>query len=142
MAATFDSDGIQFLYPENWNLQREDTENGWSVTVQSPETAFLFVAFNAEMPEPEAMALTALEALQEEYKDLETEDRVESVAGQPAVGHDVRFFSFDLTNSGWIRSFFSSRGTVLMMWEANDLELEQNEPVLRAITASLKVEED
>ena len=71
-----------------------------------------------------------------------SEDCVESVAGQPAVGHDVRFFSFDLTNTCWIRSFYCSRGSILVMWEANDLELEQNEPVLKAITASLRVEED
>ena len=88
------------------------------------------------------MAQTALEALRGEYADLEADDCVESVAGLPAVGHDVRFFSLDLTNTCWIRSFYSGRGTVLAMWQINDLELEQHEPVLRAICASIKVEED
>ena len=32
MAALFEADGIQFLYPENWELQREDSENGWLVS--------------------------------------------------------------------------------------------------------------
>ena len=43
----------------------------------------------------------------------EADDCVDSVAGQPAVGHDVRFFSLDLTNTCWIRSFYGGRGTVL-----------------------------
>jgi hypothetical protein len=142
MAALFDRDGIQFLYPENWELQSEETETGWSVSLQSADTAFVVIAFDEELPDPDYMARTALEALKAEYEDLESEDCLESVAGQPAVGHDVRFFSLDLTNTCWIRSFYSSRGTVLAMWQVNDLELDRNEPVLRAITASLKVEED
>jgi hypothetical protein len=142
MAARFEEDGIQLLYPENWELQREDNENGWTVSVQSPDTAFLVLSFDAEMPEMESMAQTALDALREEYADLEADDCVETVAGQPAVGHDVRFFSLDLTNSCWIRSFYSGRGTVLVMWQINDLELERHEPVLRAMCASIKVEED
>ena len=74
----------------------------------------------------------ALDALREEYEDLEADDCVEAVAGQPAVGHDVRFFSLDLTNTCWTRSFYSSRGTVLVLCQANDLELDKHEPVLRA----------
>jgi hypothetical protein len=142
MAATFAEDGIQFLYPENWELQREEADNGWTVSLQSPETAFWMLSFDADMPEMELMAQAALDALRGEYEDLESEECVESVAGQPAVGHDVRFFSLDLTNTCWIRSFYTEQGTVLVMWQSNDLELERHEPVLRAIGASIKIEED
>jgi hypothetical protein len=142
MAQRFEEDGISFLYPENWQFQREESENGWTVTLQSPDTAFLVVSYDSSMPDNDLMAQTALDALRGEYKDLETEECLETVAGQPAVGHDVRFFSFDLTNTCWIRSLYSARGTVLVLWQANDLELELTEPVLRAICASLKVEED
>jgi hypothetical protein len=142
MAGLFEEDGIQFQYPENWELQREDSENGWTVSVQSPATAFLVLSFDAEMPEIGLMAQAALDVLRGEYEDLESEDCVETVAGQPAVGHDVRFFSLDLTNTCWIRSFYSGTGTVLVMWQINDLDLDQHEPVLRAICASIKVAED
>jgi hypothetical protein len=142
MAALFEEDGIQLMYPENWELEREESDSGWTISLQSPDTAFLVLAFDADMPPMEKMAQTALDALRGEYEDLEADECVESVAGLPAVGHDVRFFSLDLTNTCWIRSFYSNRGTVLLMWQMNDLELEQNEPVVRAICASLKVEED
>jgi hypothetical protein len=142
MPALFEADGIQLLYPENWELQRDESDRGWTISIQSPETAFLVLSFDAELPEMEVMAQTALDALRGEYEDLEADDCVETVAAQPAVGYDVRFFSLDLTNSCWIRSFYTGRGTVLVMWQMNDLELERHERVLRAICASIKVEED
>jgi hypothetical protein len=142
MPATFAEDGLSFQYPESWPLQREETENGWTVSLQSPETAFFMVSFDGDMPEPELMAQTALDALTAEYPGLESDERLESIAGQPAQGHDIRFFSFDLTNTCWTRSFYCGGGTVLVMWQANDLELERLGPVLNAICASLRVEED
>ena len=141
MAALFSEDGIKLLYPENWELQREESDNGWTITLQSPGTAFLVVALDADMPEMERMAQTALDALKGEYEELEADDCVETIAGQPAVGYDVRFFSLDLTNTCWIRSFYSAEGTVLVMWQINDLELASVEPVLRAICASINVED-
>ena len=142
MAAQFDEGGIRFRYPENWRLEREENDAGWTVSVQSPDTAFMLISLREDMPSTDRMAATALEALREDYPDLEADDCVDSVAGQPAVGHDIRFFSFDLTNTAWTRSIYSESGTLLVLCQANDLELEQHEPVLRSICASLKVESE
>jgi hypothetical protein len=142
MAATFEEDGIRFQYPENWKLEREEDETGWTASVQSPGTAFFMVCLRDDLPTPNELAETALDALREDYPDLEAEEQVETLAGQMAVGHDIRFFSLDLTNTCWTRSFYSARGTVLVMCQTSDLELEKNEPVLRAICASLKAEQD
>jgi hypothetical protein len=141
MVAVFDGEGIRFKYPENWQLTREDSEGGWAVSVQSPETAFLMISVRADMPTTDEVAETALEALRESYPDLEADESVDSVAGQPALGHNIRFFSLDLTNTGWTRCFYSPNGTVLVLWQVNDLELETNEPILRAICASLEVDD-
>ena len=142
MAAQFDHGGIRFLYPENWRAEREDSAGGWTVSVQSPQTAFFMLTFDDDMPEQALMAETALEALRSEYPELEADEAVESVAGQPAVGHDIRFFSLDLTNTCWTRSFYSGSGTLLALWQANDLELEEVEPIFQAIRASLHVDAD
>ena len=81
------------------------------------------------------MANTALEALRTEYPELEEEDAVESLAGQPALGHNIRFFSLDLTNTCCTRCFYTDTGTIFVMWQANDLELESIEPIFRAFCA-------
>ncbi len=142
MIGQFDNDGIRFRYPESWQLERQDTEDGWAVSLQSPDTAFLMLSLNADMPSVEQMSETALAALRAEYPDLEAEDCVDSLAGRPAVGHEIRFISLDLTNTCWTRSFYSARGTVLVLCQINDLELEKNEPILRAICASLEVDDE
>ena len=141
MAARFHDDGISFRYPENWVLEREDQDSGWTVSVQSPETAFLIVTFDAEAPDIAQMADSALDTLRAEYEGLEAEPKVESIAGQPAVGHDIRFFSFDLTNTAWVRGISCEGGSILVLCQINDLELDRNGPVLKAICASLAVDE-
>lgn len=140
MVAEFNDAGLQFRYPENWKLEREDSEEGWTVSVQSPATAFMMICFREDRPDTQELADAALQTLKEDYEELEAEDSVERVAGQKAVGHDIRFFSLDLPNTCWTRSFYSGSGTVLVLCQVNDLEQETNEPVLRAMCASLKVD--
>lgn len=141
MVATFDDAGVRFRYPENWQLQREETEGGWTLMLQSPDTAFMLISLREDMPSVDEVAESALSALREDYPELEADESVDSLAGQPAIGHDIRFFSLDLTNTAWTRSFYSDRGTFLVLCQVNDLELEKNAPVLRAICASLEVDE-
>lgn len=141
MPGHFTEDGISFRYPENWRLEREENEHGWTVSLQGPGTAMLLLSLDEDMPPTDDMTETVLSALREEYQEVEADECVDSVAGQPAVGHNIRFFSFDLTNTCWTRSFYSSRGTVLLMWQVNDLELEEQEPVLQAICASVALED-
>ena len=140
MAAQFDEGGIRFRYPENWRLEREETDNGWTVSVQSPGTAFMMVSLFQDWPSTDRVAEITLETMREDYPELEADDRVDSLAGQPAVGHDIRFFSLDLTNTCWTRSFYCGNGTVLVLCQTNDLE--DNEAVLRAMCASIEIEED
>jgi hypothetical protein len=141
MSSLFEREGISFRYPETWRLEPEEGAGIWTVSLQSPGTAFLTLTFDEDMPPPEEMADAALAVLREEYPTLEAEDRVETVAGQMAVGHDVSFISLDLTNTCWTRSFHTENGTVLVLCQTSDVELEKYGPVLRAVCASLRVEE-
>ncbi len=141
MVKQFDEDGVSFRYPDDWTLEREETESGWTASLQSRETTFLVVTLDRGMPEPERMVQTALETLKSEYPLLDADSAMDLLAGEMAVGHDIAFFSFDLPNTAWTRSLYCGAGTLLLYWQANDLELPETEPVLRAITGSLKVEE-
>ena len=142
MVETFEAEGVRFRYPENWRLEREENDTGWTVVLQSPDTAFAMISLNEESPSAESLSEAALAAMREDYPDLEVEDRVDTLAGRPAVGHDIRFFSLDLTNTCWTRSFYGPGGTVLVLCQTSDLELEMSGPVLRAICASLEVDEE
>jgi hypothetical protein len=142
VVAQFDERGLHFRYPTNWKLERQASEHGFSIWLQSPETAFFMLSLHDDLPTPEELAETALATLRQDYEDLEAEDALESLAGQPALGHDIRFFSLDLTNTAWTRCFETAAGTVLVMCQVTDLEAPRNEPVLRAICQSLTADED
>jgi hypothetical protein len=138
MPATFDHQGVRFLYPENWKLEREDRTDGWTVSVQSPDTAFFLLSLHDE-PDIDVILTAALDVLKAEYTDLEFDEMVDTLAGQPATGHDIRFTSLDLTNTCRTRALPTSAGTLLVLVQFNDLESEINAKVLQAICASLSL---
>src|SRR3954453_2329851 len=107
----FNEDGLSFSYPDEWRREREESPEGWAVTLQSPGTAFALVRIDRDLPQAEDVALTALEALKEDYPTLEGESAVETMAGEMAIGHDIEFFSLDLTTTAWTRCFYGLAGT-------------------------------
>src|SRR5262245_45115268 len=142
MGQVFSRSGIRFEYPANWKLETEDSDDGWTASVFSPATAFLMLSYHPDEDDPAQLADTALNAMRESYPDLETEARVETIAGAPSIGHDVDFFALDLTNTCWIRSFAVDSGCCLLMAQCTDEELPGYGAVLRAIRASVAIEDD
>jgi hypothetical protein len=137
----FQEDGISFLCPDGWSLEREPTEDGWTVTLQSPGTAFAMVRLDKSMPPVPDVAVAALEALRADYPELEARSVVETLAGEMAVGHDVEFFSLDLTVTAWTRVFYGLAGTVLVLCQVSGADEDEYEPALRGVCASLRSEE-
>jgi hypothetical protein len=138
----FNEDGLSFSYPDDWKIEREPSAEGWTVSLQSPGTAFAMIRLDRNMPGTEQVAMTALEALKDDYPSLEAEPTIDMLAGEMAIGHDVQFFSLDLATTCWTRSFYGAAGTVLVMCQVSDLDQETYEPALRAICKSMRSEED
>lgn len=141
MPARFSRNGIAFQYPENWQLVPENYQSGWAVSVQSPGTAFLTMTCDDSKTGMGELADTALKILSEEYKQMDVTPFSGTVAGRPAIGHDVDFFSFDLTNSCLIRALTIGQGVLLIVAQASDLE-ETQFAVIQAMIASLVIDDD
>jgi len=142
MSQIFDRSGVRFEFPHNWKLEFEEAHGGWTATVYSPDTAFFLISFHPDAEDAGALADTALEALRESYPDLESEAAMETLAGEPAIGHDVDFMTLDLANSCLIRSLAAPVGSLLLLSQWTDIEPAVHPQVLRAIRASLTVEDD
>ena len=140
---TFERDGVRFEYPGNWTIEPAESEGGgWSVSVHSPETAFLLVALRPEADDPAQLADRTLEALRGDYQELDAENAVETVAGVLAIGHDLDFLTLDTAITCQTRCLETPVGPLLVMWQTSEYDRERNEPILRAIRASLTVEEE
>jgi hypothetical protein len=142
MFKEFSQDGLSFSYPEDWTLEREDTTAGWTVTLQSPGTAFAVVSLDSDLERTtEEVALAALETLKQDYPKLEATAAVDTVAGELAIGHDIEFITLDATITCWTRCFYGMAGVVLVLCQVSGMDEADYEPALRAICASMRSEE-
>jgi hypothetical protein len=141
MSQRFDRDGVTFRYPESWTLDAEDGGDGWTVTLTSPETAFLLVSLRPDADDPQQVADEALEALKAEYPQLDADQVVENVAGLPAVGYDIDFLTLDTSIACWTRCVDTTSGPLLVMGQTSEYDRAANEPVLKAICKSITLED-
>ncbi|GBD36452.1 hypothetical protein HRbin36_01577 [bacterium HR36] len=142
MPRTFQGHGIRFRYPDNWELEETELDAGWMVSVQSPETAFMLLSMHPPELSVDEVLEATLAALRDDYRDLECEPVRQRICQRQAKGYDIQFISMDFTNTCWVRSFRVPNSTVLIMCQANDLELDDAKPVLRAILASLQLTDE
>ncbi len=138
MPHTYHKQGIRFLYPDNWTVDEgEPVEGGAAVTVYSPGGSFWSIVLEPPSVDPAEMAVAALRAIKAAYEDCDAEPMSETVAGHEINGYDANFFCLDLTSTAAIRGFRTSAASCLVLWQAEDRDLPQHEPVFRAITTSL-----
>ena len=142
MSDTFQRDGVRFTYPPDWQLDAEsEGEDGWTASLQGPGTAFLVISFCPGIDDPVDVVDAAIEGLRADYPDLEAVDAVDTIAGQPALGSDINFSHLDLTNTCWIRALPVPDGSVLVMAQCTDEEVDGPGAILKGIMATLAVDE-
>jgi hypothetical protein len=143
MPAVYENAGLCFEYPENWLLEAGSSVDGESpgdedsVTVYSPGGSFWTVVRHPGGKDPKPYVEAALQAMQEEYDEIDVEAVEETVLGHRLVGCDLNFFYLDLTNTARIRGVRTPGSTLLLFCQADDRELDEIDDVFRAMTASL-----
>jgi hypothetical protein len=138
---TYHHQGIRFLYPENWQVERQETEEGWTIVVQSPGAAFLLISRYDARPKQDEVLQASLHALKQDYADLEAEEATERIARHHAAGYDIDFFSLDTINTCTLRSFRTRACTYLVMTQFSGLDEETTAAVLKAMLVSLQIED-
>ncbi|NUQ63020.1 MAG: hypothetical protein HUU20_11050 [Pirellulales bacterium] len=138
MPAEFRKLGIAFQYPDNWSLDESDAIKGrQSVTVYSPNGAFWSVGIHPRWAVPEQLASAAVEAMREEYKELEVDETTEELANQEISGFDISFYYLDLINTAAIRCVSTDEAVYTVFCQAEDREFDRLHLVFQAITVSL-----
>jgi hypothetical protein len=136
--ARFDKMGIAFQYPENWTLDEADAVAGCrSVTVSSPGGAFWSVAIHPATADPASLAQGVVDAMKDEYKEVEVDEVHDTLVGHELAGYDMSFYYLDFVNSAQIRSLRVKQKTYTIFCQAEDREFQKLAMVFRALTASL-----
>jgi len=138
MPAKYEKLGISFQYPDNWTLDEEDAVAGRdSVTVYSPGGSFWSMAIHPRFADPRQLAEAALDAMKQEYKELEVAEVSESVGDHELIGYDLNFYYLDLTNTAKIRCVRADQQTLTVFCQGEDREFDQIRIVFQAMTVSL-----
>jgi hypothetical protein len=139
----YEGHGIHFEYPSDWQL--EVTEDGpvTTVEVEAPSRlAFAWVRIDESRPDPAGVADEWLEAMRQEFPDLDAVPALDTIQDHCATGHDVEFFSLDVTNGATIRCFRTPRCTVLVFGQWSDLGGEDLPDLIRGVFRSVEEVEE
>jgi hypothetical protein len=114
-----------------------------TVDLQHPEgVAFALVRTDELRPDPDELSNQALEAMREEYPELDAAAVIQTLNEQRAIGHDVEFFSLDVANGASIRCFRTPRRTVLVFGQWSDIGQEDLSELVHGVIRSLEELED
>lgn len=141
MPSVFDNDVIRFQYPENWQVDRQDTEDGWTVSVQSPGTAFLLISGYTERPAVQEVLDSTLQAMKQDYPELESDPVSEKIASHVSKGIDINFLSLDTVSSCQLRAFRSQSSTFLILSQYSSFDSPTAVAVLEAIRKNIELVE-
>ncbi len=138
MIGVYEDHGIRFEYPREWIVEEDDEGPVTTVALHAPEgMAFALVRLDESCPAPADVADEALEAMREEYPNMDAGPVLETIDGHKAIGHDVAFFSFDMTNSCSIRCYQTTRHTVLLFGQWSELDADETQLALKALQRSV-----
>ena len=138
MTVKYERSGIRFLYPENWEVTEDRTDQETrSVLVQAPSGAFWSVDLCIQATNAHGLAEQVLQTMEKEYCDLEAEAVTDQIGGLTATGYDMQFYCVDLLVTARVRAIRTGTGTLVLLCQADDREFERLELVFRAMSESL-----
>jgi hypothetical protein len=139
----YEDHGVHFEYPVSWGLEVTDDGPVATIEVQAPGgLAFALVRTDETRPDPADVADEVLEAMRQEYPNLDSVAVVETLHEHCVTGHDVEFFTFDFASAATIRCFRTPRRTVMVFGQWSDLGEESLPDLIRGVFLSVEEIED
>jgi hypothetical protein len=136
---TYDANGIRFLFPDGWQFQESRDGTQLTLTILSSETSFWSATIFDEMQDGQHVIDQVLDALRQEYGQLDVYEVTTRICELPNLSYDAEFICYELVNSAFLRFVDSDSRPVLIYYQGTDQELEKSRPVLEAITESLRI---
>ena len=137
MASEYINHGIRFEYPENWEIEENETDlECRTVSLYSPSGAFWSLSTHPRSADPHQLLEAVTEAMQSEYQQVEVEEVTETITDHTLLGRDINFFCLDLTNTACVRCLRGDQATYTIFYQAEDHDFDKNAPFFLAVTTS------
>ncbi|GAB4138212.1 MAG: hypothetical protein Tsb009_06180 [Planctomycetaceae bacterium] len=138
---TYNSHGVSFGYPDDWELREEISAEEITLTISSPGTSFFSITLYYEQPKPAELLETAIETFRSEYEEMDAYPVEQTIWVYDAEGYDLDFVSLDLVNLALLRSFQTEQFTVLIYGQSGGTERELFRTAWDAMTNGFRIEE-
>jgi hypothetical protein len=138
----YEDDDVRFEYPSDWELQVTEDGPVTTVALEHPGgIAFLIVRTDPSCPDPEEVADAVLEAMREEYPELDSVPAEEMLEEHCATGYEVEFVSLDFSNIASIRCFRTLQRTVLVFGQWSVLVEDDMAELVVSVLRSIEMAE-
>lgn len=138
MTCTYQQNGIQLLYPDNWKVVDEQPLNDPpTVTLQSPGTGYWILTLYPDSKDPEKLVQETVDVMREEYDTLEIEPISATFGHQLAAGYHMEFYCLDFIISARALALRTASQTLLLVYQAETNEFRELEPVFAAMAVSV-----
>ena len=140
----YEDHGVRFEYPSDWVVEVTDEDEVTTVDLQHPEgVAFVLVRTDESCSDPEETSDLALEAMREEYPDLDASPVTETTRRTHRHRPRCRILLTRCGQRGHASACFRTpRRTVLVFGQWSDLGGESVSDVVRGVFRSLEELED
>ena len=138
MAVILEKFGVRVPYPENWVVE-EGQDPHWpdSVSIQSPGNAFWSLSVHDASADTNEIAGVVLNAIREEYDEVEAEAVHEVLAETDLYGFDLNFCCMRLVVQARLRTFSLAGRKFLVLCQGEDREFDRMSAVFEAMTRSV-----
>ncbi|MFN3193412.1 MAG: hypothetical protein ACE361_23065 [Aureliella sp.] len=130
MPKTYQENGLNILFPDNWKL--DEDKDSQTVTFESPVGAFLTVTRLTEY-EPGSAIDQVKAAMREEYDEIEEEAVSIAIGDAEISGYSLKWVYLDLIITSVLVQIEKENGQYLVQYQAEDRDMTQLETVFEAM---------
>jgi hypothetical protein len=138
MTAIYDKLGVRIFYAEGWKIIEDDVAAEPRVlSFESPSGGIWELMLYSVRRDSDGLVDEALSVMGEEYENLETTPCTTQFGDVQAGGHEIYFYHLDLLVHCRIVAAPLGEQTALLLWQAEDRDFDELEPVFRAMATTL-----
>jgi hypothetical protein len=138
LTVIYDKLGVRLIYAEGWKITEDDLDaEPRTLSIESPCGGIWELMLYSDPRDGDELADEALSVLGEEYEDLETTGYTTEFADVAASGYEIYFYHLDLLIHSRIITAPLGGQTALLLWQAEDRDFDELEPVFRAMATTL-----
>lgn len=139
MPKEFSENGVQFLYPDNWRLDKHPSAEGLdaALTLEAPSGAMWTLNVEGGLRSLEDLADSVRQTLCEEYEDVEYEPHTGCWGELETSGYELHFYVMELVVKAVIECLHFDGRTYMVMTQAEIRDYDELAPIFQALATSL-----